>query len=72
MVKSLPANAGDMGSIPDLGRSHMLCGATKLLCATTFGPVCRGARAPRDQAPPQEKPPQGEASLGRSSVLSVK
>ena len=24
LVKSLPANAGDMGLIPDLGRSHML------------------------------------------------
>ena len=23
VVKNLPANAGDMGSIPDLGRSHM-------------------------------------------------
>ena len=25
VVKSLPANAGDTGSIPDLGRSHMPC-----------------------------------------------
>ena len=25
VVKNLPANAGDRGSIPDLGRSHMLC-----------------------------------------------
>ena len=24
VVKNLPANAGDMGSIPGLGRSHML------------------------------------------------
>ena len=24
VVKELPANAGDMGSIPGLGRSHML------------------------------------------------
>ena len=23
MVKNLPVNTGDMGSIPDLGRSHM-------------------------------------------------
>ena len=23
-VKNLPVNAGDMGSVPDLGRSHML------------------------------------------------
>ena len=26
VVKNLPANAGDMGSIPDLGRPHMLQG----------------------------------------------
>ena len=26
MVKNLPANAGDMGSIPEPGRSHMLWG----------------------------------------------
>ena len=29
VVKNLPANAGDMGSIPDSGRFHMLCRATK-------------------------------------------
>ena len=28
MVKNLPANAGDMGSIPDLGRSYMLRAAS--------------------------------------------
>ena len=26
VVKNLPANAGDKGSIPDPGRSHMLLG----------------------------------------------
>ena len=26
LVKNLPANAGDTGSIPDLGRPHMLQG----------------------------------------------
>ena len=26
VVKNLPANAGDAGSIPGLGRSHMSCG----------------------------------------------
>ena len=25
VVKNLPANAGDTGSVPDLGRSHVLC-----------------------------------------------
>ena len=29
VIKSLPANAGDRGSTPDPGRSHMTCGATK-------------------------------------------
>ena len=29
VVKNLPANAGDMGSIPGSGRFHMLCRATK-------------------------------------------
>ena len=48
VVKNLSANARDMGSIPDLGRSHMLW-ATKS--------VCQNYRA---CAPQQEKPPQGE------------
>ena len=31
--KNLPANTGDMSSIPDLGRFHMLGGvATKFMC----------------------------------------
>ena len=54
MVKNLPANAGDMGSSPGPGRSHM--------------PQSNKARAPqllslrsRARAPQQEKPPQGEA-----------
>ena len=34
MVKNLPVNAGDMGLIPDPGRSHM-CGASKLVYHTT-------------------------------------
>ena len=29
VIKSPPANAGDRGSIPDPGRSHMTCGTTK-------------------------------------------
>ena len=31
VVKNPPANAGDMGLIPGLGRSHVL-GATKPVC----------------------------------------
>ena len=57
MVKNLPANAGDMGSSPGPGGSHMLrsneAHAPQLLsprAATTE------ARAPRARAPQQEKP----------------
>ena len=43
--KNLPANTGDMSSIPDLGRSHMLrgLGGWQLSsCATATEPVvCR-------------------------------
>ena len=34
VVKNLPSDAGDLGSIPDLGRSHM-DGATKPYDTTT-------------------------------------
>ena len=39
--KNLPANTGDMSSIPDLGRFHMLGGVGWQLssCATTTEPV---------------------------------
>ena len=43
-VKNPPANAGDMGSIPDLGRSHMLRGdyahvpQLLSLCSRTWEP----------------------------------
>ena len=59
VVKNLPANAGHMGSSPDLGRSHMpqsnLARAPQLLRphATTTE-----ARASRARAPQQGKPPQ--------------
>ena len=32
VVKNLPASAGDTGSIPDQGRSHMR-GITKIMCS---------------------------------------
>ena len=38
VVKNLPANAGDTGSIPDLRRSHMAAQQLSL-CATTPEPV---------------------------------
>ena len=72
VVKNPPANAGDTGSIPDPGRSHMLQGnqflALQRLCSGArepnygaltlrlLGPECPGACAPK-----QEKPPPQEA-----------
>ena len=49
MVKNLPANAGDMGSIPGLGRSHMLQSNEAM------------HHKYRAHAWQQEKPPSGEA-----------
>ena len=70
MVKDLPANAGDMGSSPGLGRSHMPRGnwarEPQLLSlrfwspqTTTTEPACHNfrARVPRARALQQEKPP---------------
>ena len=54
MVKNLPANAGDMGSIPGLGRFHMPRGQLNL-CTTTTQP------AHLEPKLPNEKPPQWEA-----------
>ena len=71
MVKNLPANAGDMGSSPGLGRSHMpqsnQAGAPQLLSLRSRAPepqllslraTTTEACAPRACAPQQEKPPQ--------------
>ena len=38
VIKNLPANAGDTGSIPDQGRSHMMWSKLNL-CTTTIEPV---------------------------------
>ena len=64
VVKNLPANAGDTGSSPGLGRSHM----PPSPCATTTEPALYSPRAttteahaPRACALQQEKPPQWEA-----------
>ena len=71
VVKNPPANAGDMGSSPGLGRSHMprsnQAGAPQLLSLHSrarepqlLSPrtTTTEARAPRTRAPQQEKPPQ--------------
>ena len=61
VVKNPPANAGDMGSIPGPGGSHMPPFAT-----TTE------ARAPRARAPQQEKPPQWEARAPQQRVAPAR
>ena len=71
MVKNLPANAGDVGSIPGPGRSHMpwsnKARAPPLLSlhSRAHAPQLLSPRAatteagtPRARAPQQEKPPQ--------------
>ena len=68
MVKNPPANAGDMGSSPGPGRSHMpqsneACEPQLLnLRATTTEPVCCNywTPMPRACAPQREKPLQWE------------
>ena len=51
MVKNIPANAGDTGSIPGLGRCHMPWRATKPQCASVTEPAF-----PRACSLQQEKP----------------
>ena len=59
MVKNLPANAGDRGSSPDPGRSHMpqsneACVPQLLSLRATTTEAC----VPRAHAPQQERPLQ--------------
>ena len=59
VVRDLPANAGDTGSSPGLGRSHMprsnWAREPQLLspCATTTETCAPGAHAPQQEKPPQ-------------------
>ena len=67
MVESLPAGAGDSGSIPDPGRSHMPRGsqaqARELLSLRSRAqePKLLKPLSPGGHAPQQEKPLQWEA-----------
>ena len=81
VVKNPPANAGDMGSSPGLGRYHMLRSnqahapqllslrsrAHKLLLLSLCATTTE-ASAPRAHAPQQEKPPQWEARALQQKV----
>ena len=74
VVKNLPANAGDSGSIPTLGRSHLL--RRNKACAPQLLSLCSRACEPERLSPQvttteahvpgacalqREKPPQQEA-----------
>ena len=67
MEKILPADEGDMGSIPDAGRSHMpqnsyACVPQLLsLCSRAQEPKLLKSTRPRAHAPWQKKPGQREA-----------
>ena len=61
MVKNLPANTGDMGSIPDLGRFHMPQD-NKAHEPQLLSPHAAAARStPRARALRRENPLQWEA-----------
>ena len=85
MVQNPPANAGDTGSSPGPGRSHMprsnWVRAPQLLSLRSR--VCElqllspratttEARAPRARAPQQEKPPQWEARAPQPRVAPAR
>ena len=63
VVKNLCASAGDTGSIPDLGRFHMLWGneahVPQLLSIQAAATEVHVSKA---CAPQQKKPPQREAA----------
>ena len=70
VVKNPPANAGDTGSSPGPGRSHMLWGnkarAPQLLSLRSR------AHAPRAHALQQEKAPQREARAPQQRVAPAR
>ena len=85
VVKNPPANAGDMGSSPGLGRSHMpqsnkacvsqlLSLRTRAHKAQLLSPRAATIEAwvPRARAPQQEKPPQWEARAPRQRVAPAR
>ena len=81
VVKNPPANAGDTGSIPGLGRSRMsrsnnarepqllsLHSRAREPQLLSLRATTSEAHAPRAHAPQQEKPPQWEARAPQRRV----
>ena len=52
VVKNPPANAGDLGSVPGLGRFHMPQGS-QAHARPLRKPTCRRAHALQQERPPQ-------------------
>ena len=85
MVKNPPANAGDMGSSPGPGRSHMpwsnearvpqllsLCSRAHEAQLLSPQATTTEAHVPRARAPQQEKPPQWEACAPQLRVAPAR
>ena len=56
VVKNQPAHAGDMGLIPDPGRSQMPATEKLIAGTTTTEPEYPRAQALQEEKPPQWKP----------------
>ena len=81
VVKNPPANAGDMGLIPGLGRSHLLW--DNYACVLQLlKPLCPRARAPQQETPSQREAcslqlecshhlPQLESSLSSHAAMKT-
>ena len=73
MVENPPANAGDTGSIPGPGRSHMpQSNEARVPQLLSLRAATTEARAPRARAPQQEKPPQWEARAPQQRVAPAR
>ena len=70
VVKNLPANAGDVGSIPALGRSHRLCNPHSRACALQL--LSSPTITPEACAPQGLCSTTGEATAVRSPCTTMK
>ena len=71
VVKHLPADAVDKGSIPDLGRSHMP--QSNSVCAWQLLSLCSGVQEPQLLKPahPRTRAQQQEQSLQEAEALHL-
>ena len=76
MVKSPPASAGDMGSIPGLGRSHMLQGnraREPQVLSPQLEPAPRNRRGPRGvrSRPCEPRPEKARTKFAGDSFQNI-